>query len=316
MSEQDRPEISVKMIGLEPIGDAMSEGIDASYYQGQIDWAKVAKAGQRFAIIRSGDGKFLDPKFGPYIRGALDNGLHVTIYHYLRFGLDPESHADLCARRLQEAQELGARDFLWLDWEDISAQAKAMTVLQRQQWASEFLDSLEKNNDIFTYGHYTGTWWFGPNLGTPSSRRWDKLHQFFDRPLWIGQYPYGAQSDPTLAGWSPKLPPNWPDWQVWQYTSSGRVDGIEGNVDLDIAREGFLDLKEEDMDIAGVRLEIKRLLGYEPQADDKVITGDQAKMRVETLSVLPLVGHALAGEWGAVNRIMRFYGWDKITQDE
>jgi len=223
------------------------EGLDCSYYQGQISWAKVAKAGKRFAIIRSGDGKFLDPKFGPYIRGALDNGLHVTIYHYLRFGLDPESHADLCARRLQEAQELGARDFLWLDWEDTSAHCKAMTVLQRQWWASEFLDSLEKNNDVSTYGHYTGMWWFNPYLGHPDIILPYLARQFFSHPLWIGQYPYGAQSDPTAAGWKPTLPGGWPDWAVWQYTSSGRVDGIEGNVDLDIAREGFLDLKEGDM---------------------------------------------------------------------
>ena len=233
----------------------MLEGLDCSYYQGQISWAKVAKAGKRFAIIRSGDGKFLDPKFGPYIRGALDNGLHVTIYHYLRFGLDPESHADLCARRLQEAQELGARDFLWLDWEDTSAHCKAMTVLQRQWWASEFLDSLEKNNDVSTYGHYTGMWWFNPYLGHPDIILPYLARQFFSHPLWIGQYPSmgGCLSDPTAKGLKPTLPKDWTDWQVWQYTSSGRVDGIEGNIDLDIAREGFLDLKEEDMDENQVR---------------------------------------------------------------
>jgi GH25 family lysozyme M1 (1,4-beta-N-acetylmuramidase) len=227
----------------------MMEGIDVSYYQGQIDWAKVAKAGKRFAIIRSGDGKFLDPMSETYIKGALDNGLAVSIYHYLRFALDPESHADICARRLREAASLGAKDFLWLDWEDTSAQAKIMTVQQRQWWASEFLDSLEKNNDVFTYGHYTGTWWFQPYLDTVTTCTVKLQDQFFDHPLWIGQYPSMGDclSDPTAKGLKPTLPKDWTDWQVWQYTSSGRVDGIEGNVDLDIAREGFLDLKEGDM---------------------------------------------------------------------
>jgi len=79
-------------------------------------------------------------------------------------------------------------------------------------------------------------------------------------------------------------------------------------------------LKEGDMDADEVRkivqTQVKGLLAYDSAADDKIVAGDQAKIRVQTLSVLPLIGHALAGEWAAVNRIMRFYGWDKITQDE
>jgi len=226
------------------MSDGTIEGLDCSYYQGQIDWAKVAKAGKRFAIIRSGDGKFLDPMFETYIQGALAAGVAVPgVYHYLRFALDPESHADICARRLEQAKKLGAKDFLWLDWEDTSAQAKAMTVQQRQQWASEFLDSLEKNNDCYNYGHYTGAWWFQPYLDTVTTCTVKLQDQFFEHPLWIAAY-VGL---PIMEGVRPILPKDWADWQVWQYTSSGRVDGIEGNVDLDIAREGFLDLKEGDM---------------------------------------------------------------------
>ena len=218
----------------------MIEGIDVSYYQGDIFWPKVAKA-KKFAIIRSGDGTFLDPKFEPYIKGALENGVAVPgVYHYLEFALDPESHADICARRLEQAKGWGAKDFLWLDWEETSAHCKGMTVLQRQQWASEFLDSLENNCGCREYGHYTGSWWFGPYLGKPTAGH------FFDHPLWIGQYPYGCLSDPTVAGLKPSLPAGWADWQVWQYTSSGRVEGIGGSVDLNIAKDGFLG-QEDDM---------------------------------------------------------------------
>lgn len=214
----------------------MIDGLDVSYWQGPIDWGKVAAAGKRFAIIRSGDGTFLDPLFEQNIRGALDAGLHVEIYHYLRFAYEPQEHSMILRERVELAKLRGASDRLWLDWEDMSEAAMAMTVGQRQVWADQ-LCTILKGRQV-ALGHYTRKTWWEPYMGTSSA---------YDEPLWVAQYPFidGCQTDPTKAGLAPTLPSSWDDWLVWQYTSKGRCPGIEGYVDLNVAQDSFL--KEEQM---------------------------------------------------------------------
>lgn len=212
----------------------MIEGVDISSWQGEnIDWLAVAQAGKRFAIIRSGDGWYLDPRFESNLQGAADVGLHTEVYHYLRFDAPPSELAGLCARRFESAQRYGAKR-LWLDWEDTSAHSKGMTPLQRKAWLVVFLEAL---GDV-PQGHYTGTWWWNPYMDS-----WDRLK---DEKMWIGQYPLwnSCRSDPTAAGLAPTLPDSWTDWLIWQYTSQGTCPGIDGPVDLNVAQDVLL---EEEM---------------------------------------------------------------------
>jgi len=202
----------------------MIEGIDVSYYQGQIDWPKVAAAGKKFAIIRSGDGTFLDPMFETYLEGAKAAGLYVDIYHYLRFGLTPEQMAGICNIRHLMATHYNPKARLWLDWEDTSNAAKAMPVTDRVDWALKLIGSLS-----CPIGHYSAAWWWNPYMGNCDP----------GGPKWVAHYKTGG---------SPTLPSGWGSWSIWQYGSSGAVDGIEGvvspdllafNVDLDLAQDGF-----------------------------------------------------------------------------
>ena len=210
------------------------EGIDASYYQNpkenpsdpgskrlDIDWPAVAQAGKKFAIIRSGDGSFLDPCYEQNIRGAVAAGLHVEVYHFMRFALTPSAHATLLTRRLELAVSLGAAPRMWLDWEDTTEAANKLTITLRRGWAKGVMGGLS-----FPFGHYTGAWWWKPYMGD-----WDP-----GEPHWLATY--GADE--------PALPPGWKTWLVWQYSSKGDVPGIKGYVDLNLAQDGFL--KEEGMD--------------------------------------------------------------------
>lgn len=73
-------------------------------------------------------------------------------------------------------------------------------------------------------------------------------------------------------------------------------------------------LKEDDMDDERVREIVKELLGYRPDAGNKGVREDMAKMRVQALSVMRIVGLALAGteeSWQEARQIMDFYGWGK-----
>jgi len=223
------------------------EGIDVSYYQGKIDWPKVAAAGKKFAIIRSGDGTFLDPMYERNLEGATAAGLkRLGVYHYLRFGVNPLDHISLCLRQLEVAKRINPNVWFWPDWEDANAAFLALTVMQRNHWASAFLCELE---DALTerWGTYTAKWWldaYGVELGDFVGYA----------PLWVAQYPFydgACQSDPTKAGLQPALPQGWNDWAIWQYSSMGTCPGIEGYVDLDVAKPGVF--KEGDMAITLVR---------------------------------------------------------------
>jgi hypothetical protein len=56
---------------------------------------------------------------------------------------------------------------------------------------------------------------------------------FKQLPLWVPDYSSGS---------SPTLPQGWTNWAFWQYTSSGSVNGIQGNVDLDQLNPGRISL--------------------------------------------------------------------------
>ena len=76
------------------------KGIDVSYWQGTIDWAKVKKAGVDFAIIRCGFGSNAkdndDTKFAANVRGCVKNGIPYGVYLY--------SHANTVSKANNEAE--------------------------------------------------------------------------------------------------------------------------------------------------------------------------------------------------------------------
>lgn len=211
----------------------MLEGIDVSHWQGPISWPKVKAAGKQFAIIASGDGTFLDPRFEENLEGACLLPHDPDIYHYLRFALTPEQQAEVCLRRLEVAQRYNPKARLWLDLEDTSTHAESLTPENRRRWLRELWSQLPLEINL---GLYTGVWWWNTRMGN-----------FGEFPLWVAAY-VGL---PVMEGVAPVLPQGWSDWAIWQYTSSGRVDGIEGNVDLNLAKPGVFE--EGDMDEAKVK---------------------------------------------------------------
>ena len=75
-------------------------GIDVSQHQGVIDWPAVAAAGIRFAFVRALEGQTPDPTFERNRRGALEAGLLVGAYQYLRARHPGRYQADLLLEQL------------------------------------------------------------------------------------------------------------------------------------------------------------------------------------------------------------------------
>lgn len=187
---------------------AVTNGIDVSNYQGKIDWAKVKADGTDFVIIRAGWGKTnVDPKFRANIEGALNAGLQVGIYWFLY--AKNENDIVLNAKKCYETIEpyrKGITLKVWADWEYDSDKYKTgLNKATRTAWVKKFCTEMKN------YGYDTGIY------ANPDYLK-NKFGDISEYPLWLAYYA-------TSKG---KYEPF-----MWQYTSSGKVNGIVSKVDKD-----------------------------------------------------------------------------------
>jgi lysozyme len=191
----------------------MSEyrGIDVSHWQGAIDWAKVKAAGIQFAIIKAGgsdSGFYTDPRWEENYRNAKANGIAVGAYYFVGPACTSAEDGKADAQRF--LNQLAGKQFeypVFIDVEATPASAKAGAT----EAAIAFCRVLE------AAGYYAGIY-----SSTYSGYR-DRLDDSKLTPFthWVAQY----ASKCTYGG----------AYGIWQYSSTGRVDGISGNVDMDIS---------------------------------------------------------------------------------
>ena len=192
-------------------------GIDVSRYQGEIDWAAVKDAGVEFAMLRLGyrgysTGKIVtDAYFETNLQGALENGIEVGVYFF--------SQAITVEEGLEEAKlvldTLQGRELdfpVVFDQEEIY-EADARTDNLDPSTASDiavaFCDAVKDGG--YNPMIYANTRWFVSQMDFSRLDGYSKwLAQYYRTPF----FPY--------------------QFQIWQYTSSGSVDGIQGNVDLNL----------------------------------------------------------------------------------
>ena len=205
------------------IGEGPSfRGLDVSSYQKEVDWAKVAAAGMDFAIIRAGyrgyttGGIVKDAYFESNIKNALANGLDVGVYIFSQ-ALTPQEAEEEAYQLLEWVKGYDITYPLVFDWEEIARSpsrpqgASGNTVTA---CALAFCKVIEDAGYIpMTYG--------SPNKIYSGGLMLEHLQEY--PSLWLANYTRGMA--PTSFRYR---------YDMWQYSSTGRVDGIEGNVDLNI----------------------------------------------------------------------------------
>ena len=208
-------------------GVYVTKGVDVSVHQGTIDWQKVADAGFDFAMIRVGyrgygmEGNMRgDTQFLNNVQGALNAGLDVGIYYF--------SQAVTVEEARQEAayviEQIAPYDITYpvvFDWERQNyAGSRTQTIPDTDllcSMANAFCADIEAAG-------YEAMIYFYQNLAYNNL----DLSQLLDYPFWLAQYT--------------DYPSFYYDFDMWQYTSSGKVPGISGNVDLNLRffRDGEL----------------------------------------------------------------------------
>jgi len=191
-------------------------GIDVSANNGKIDWSKVAKNNQKvdFAYIKASEGVgYMDAQLKTNATNAKANNIKIGYYHFCTLNKPTDVINDATTEAeyfLSCIKDLPAYDMpLVLD---IETNKSLLTKAQVSQYIITFFDILKKKGHK-KYVIYSYTPFLNSNL--PLN------HEFGKIPLWIAAY------TTTL-----KLPKGWTKEWIWQYSCTGSISGIKGNVDL------------------------------------------------------------------------------------
>lgn len=200
---------------------AYLNGIDVSHWQGNINWPAVRVAGTTFAICKATDGlTFTDAKLMQNIAGMKANGIIPGVYHFARPGSDALAQANRFLRmaKLANGGSFSGLLQLVLDLEATDGRTPA----QVWAWTQTFCARVQQVSGRPCI-IYTGFYFWRDQLGNPSSN--------LNCPLWLAAYvPESQVASLIPQAWSGV------GWAFWQYTSTGSVNGVSGNVDRDYFR--------------------------------------------------------------------------------
>ena len=190
-------------------------GIDVSKYQGKIDWKKVKNDGIEYAIIRIGYGDDLKEQDDPTAvynmqeceRFGIPYGVYIYSYALTESQVDSE-----VAHVMRMIKGFNPKLGIFFDVEDESL-IKNLTKDELNAFAYRFLNQI-KNNGYIPW-LYSNKYWLTTYLTS------SKLQEF---PLWIANYDLDDKDSPDY---------NKP-YKMWQYTSKGSVNGVIGNVDMNV----------------------------------------------------------------------------------
>ena len=211
IEDSDRTEIVTLQAG----GANHSAGIDVSSWQGEIDWDKVRGSGIEFVIVRAGyrgsvTGAIVrDKYFEANVSGAQRAGLKVGVYFVTQAITEAEAVEEASAV-MEMCEGFDLELPIYLDVEGSNGgRGDLIDAETRTMVCEAFCRTLENAGQ--TGGVYACRYWLANNI---DASRLDRYN------VWLAEY----RSTPLYNGY----------YSMWQYTSKGHIDGINGNVDFDI----------------------------------------------------------------------------------
>ena len=190
-------------------------GIDVSTWNGQIDWSQVARSGVSYAIIRAGyrgssTGALIrDSAFSRNASGATAAGIRVGIYIFSQATNEAEA-VEEASMAVQLASGYHVSLPIFIDVEGSGGRGDRVSVAQRTANIAAFCRTVE--NSGYKAGVYANKSWFTHNINVGALTGYH---------IWLAQY----AAKPTYTA---------SRYDIWQYSSSGRISGIKGNVDMNM----------------------------------------------------------------------------------
>ena len=193
-------------------------GIDVSKYNGDIDWMKVKDNGVEFAIIRCGyrgastGAIVVDPYFAANMEGAAAAGIPVGVYFFTQ-ALNPVEAVEEASAVLSLIKPYSVEYPIFIDSESAGGRGRAdsLPATDRSNAVEAFCETIKSSG--YKAGIYASRNWFNNRLDVTTFAKSDVI--------WLAEY----SDSPSYTG----------TYQMWQYSSAGRIDGIEGRVDMDLS---------------------------------------------------------------------------------
>lgn len=194
------------------------KGIDVSKHQGEIDWAKVAADGVEFAFIRVGNRGYgsgaivEDPQFEANVVGAISNNIKVGVYFFSQ-AVTVEEAKEEAEFVLNKIAPYRITCPVVLDVEKVADDQARMNLISKEERTANTIAFLEA---IEAAGYKTMLY-HNMEMGTlmmdmTQLEKYEKWLAYYNKEFY---YPY--------------------DFSIWQYSDKGKVDGINGNVDMNIS---------------------------------------------------------------------------------
>lgn len=192
-------------------------GIDVSKWNKEIDWDKVKNAGVEYAIIRVGyrgatTGALVeDPYFEKNIKGAVRAGIPVGVYFFTQ-ALDAVEAVEEASMVISMCKDYDITYPIFIDTESAGGNGRADGLEQeaRTEVCRAFCTTIESAG--YRAGIYGARNWFNEMLNMDALK---------DYVIWLAEY----RDVPIYQGY----------YHMWQYTSGGSVEGIEGKVDFNLS---------------------------------------------------------------------------------
>ena len=207
-------------------------GIDISRAQNSIDWETLAKVEDlEFVIIRAAQGTAEDSRFAENVRAAMRLKIPFGMYFASSATTAEEAiaEANFAAEYAKQYQPIYG---IWYDMELPKQQT-----LGKQKITQLLRVWCDRVKEVgVPYGIYSNRDWLNNRID---------LQQLADANLWYAAYPSVKQKVLTDAPKENRQKLSYPQAAIWQWTSKGRIDGIIGNVDMNVCYKDFLPQKEE-----------------------------------------------------------------------
>ena len=198
------------------------KGVDVSRHQGTIDWRRVSDEDISYAFIRAGfrgntEGKISeDEYFADNIEGALDNGINVGVYFYTQAlsGEEAEEEAEFV---LDLIEPYDVTYPVVLDLEDVGLDDTRTAGMTKSEYTRAAIAFCETIKDAgYTPMIYGNLKTFMIMLDMRQIEEYDKWFAYYDESVY---FPY--------------------DFAIWQYSSKGTVNGIGGDVDMNVCMKDY-----------------------------------------------------------------------------
>ena len=234
-----------------PSTATLIHGIDVSKYQGQINWTQVKNDGIDFAFIKVagrgyGTGKlYYDTWYKENLKNAYLAGVKVGAYFFSQ-AITVQEAVEEASMMIDALKGYHISYPVVFDWEtsdgyrtNIGISKATMTAM-----ADTFCSMLEAAG--YKAMVYANTYDF---------ERFDATYLTSKYASWLARYTAAYKNNGVRYTAGNPLPPLKYPYQIWQYSSTGRVNGISGNVDMNIA---FTDFGNSSSNIYPIKLELPK----------------------------------------------------------